>query len=147
MSIPRGHAERQLSFVEAGCGIGTKLYLAKHRFDMIEVGYEINDEYLTSCHQLGVHAEKRDLADEYNPPIWAAFDIVYIARPFKDDLREAQWERSVHADMRPGSVLVSAFAAVKPYDWLCFYRRPFQGIWVKPEPGVYTDPVTAASTA
>ena len=32
------------SFGEAGSGIGTKLYLAKHKYLMTEYGYEINDD-------------------------------------------------------------------------------------------------------
>lgn len=137
-----GEAFRQLSIAEAGSGIGTKLYLAKHKYDLTEVGYEINDDYLAKSHALGVHAEKRDLADKDNPPIWAAFDIVYIARPFKNDFLEAEWEKEVQADMAPGAVLISAFAAVKPYTWPCYYRRPFRGVWIKPVEGrAYTPSV------
>jgi SAM-dependent methyltransferase len=124
----------EISFVEAGCGIGTKLYLAKHKYRMTEYGYEINEEYIAKCHKLGVQAELRDLSAE-PPPIWSAYDIVYTCRPFKSDVFEVQWEKSVHDAMRPGAVLVASFVALKPYNWPCYYRRPFRGIWVKPEPG------------
>jgi hypothetical protein len=125
---------RQLSIVEAGSGIGTKLWWAKNKFNMIETGYENNDEYLVMSARLEVNAYKHDLSDLDNQPVWSAYDVVYIARPFKDDMFEVQWEKRVHDDMRPGAVLISAFAAVKPYNWTCFYRRPFRGVWVKPEP-------------
>lgn len=121
----------RLRFAEAGSGIGTKLYLAKHYYQMAELGYEISDEYLDRSRALGVRAEKCDLRTEVPP--WAKFDIVYLSRPFKDDDREVEWERSVMEAMRPGAVLISAYAAVKPYTWTVRYRRSFRGVWVKPE--------------
>lgn len=129
-----GDFMRPLTFCEAGCGIGTKLYLAKHYYGLSEFGYEIDDRYLAKCEELKVHAIKCDLR-EYSPP-WPVFDIVYLARPFKDDSAEAEWEQGVMDAMRPGGVLISAFAAVKPYRWACYYRRPFRGVWVK-NPGSY----------
>jgi SAM-dependent methyltransferase len=121
-----------LSFFEAGCGIGTKLYLAKNKYGLQELGWEFQKDYLETCEQLGVLAEYHDLRAE--EPRWDAFDIVYIARPFKDDMAERTWEVAVQDAMRPGAVLIAAFAASKPYDWPCFYRRAWRGIWVKPEP-------------
>lgn len=138
---------RQLSIAEAGSGIGTKLYLAKNKYGLIEVGYEINDEYLGKSRDLDVHAEKRDLGDADNQPVWAAFDIVYISRPFKDDLRERNWERSVMMGMRPGAILISAFSAVKPYSWECRYRKPFRGVWIKPITPIPDTPVTSGAAA
>lgn len=123
-----------ISMVEAGSAIGTKLYLAKHKYDMTEYGYEINEEYIAKSRELGVQSELRDLSAEPQPT-WAAYDIVYTCRPFKNDLVEVQWEKSVQDAMRPGAVLIAAFVARKPYNWPCYYRRPFRGIWVKPEPG------------
>jgi SAM-dependent methyltransferase len=130
---------RRLRFAEAGCGIGTKLYLAKYYHNLDETGYEINDEYLERCRELGVRAEKCDLRTE-TPP-WEKFDIVYMARPFKSDesdtvnpdAAEIEWERGVMRRMRRGGVLVSAYAAVKPYGWPCYYRAAYRGVWVKPK--------------
>lgn len=130
-----GRAFRKLSFTEAGSGIGTKLWLAKNKYDLTEYGYEISSEYLELSRAMEVQAEQHDLSDLDNQPAWAAYDIVYIARPFKNDLFEAKWERLVQEDMRPGAVLISAFAAVKPYTWPCYYKRPFRGVWIKPVPG------------
>jgi SAM-dependent methyltransferase len=125
---------RVISFVEAGCGIGTKLYLAKHKYNMMEYGYEINPEYIAKCHELDVKAELRDLSAD-PVPTWAAYDIVYTCRPFKDDVFNKKWEKSVQDAMRPGAVLIGAFIAHKPYDWPCYLRRPFRGVWFKPDPG------------
>ena len=131
--LPVATPVRTLSIAEAGAGIGTKLYLAKHKYELTEMGYEINPEYIRQARELGVEIEMRDLRDLDNQPPWGAFDIVYYSLPFKSDIFEARWERQLQADMRPGAVLIAAHPGVKPYGWTCFYRRPFRGVWVKPD--------------
>jgi len=121
----------RIKFCEAGCGIGTKLYLAEHYHGMEAVGYEISDDYLAKALELGVDARYMDLRTE--SPDWSSFDIVYTARPFKDDKYEVSWEKSVQDVMKPGAVLISAYTATKPYDWPCFYRQSFRGVWRKPK--------------
>src|SRR5215467_1350345 len=128
-----------VSFCEAGSGIGTKLYLAKNMYGMTEFGYEINDDYLEKARALGVLCEKRDLGDLDDQPVWAAYDIIYAARPFKDDMKESSWERLVMDDMRPGALWMSTYAAVKPLNWTCLYRGPFRGVWIKPDAPSYTE--------
>jgi hypothetical protein len=131
-------AFRRVSIAEPGCGIGTKLYLAKTKYGMSETGYEINKEYVQKAAELGleVNIETRDLRAGPQPP-WAMFDIVYTSRPFKDDREEREWERSVQEAMRPGAVLISAFTSLKPYKWPCHYRFPFHGVWHKDPEGIY----------
>lgn len=137
---------RRLTFMEAGSGIGTKLYLAQYHFGMKAVGYEINDEYIAQARGLNVDTVKCDLREE-DPP-WDDADIVYIARPFKDDQYEVDWENKVMAKMRQGTALISAYAAVKPYKWRCYYRAPFRGVWVKPRAAapVYNAMISRATT-
>jgi hypothetical protein len=129
---------RRLIFMEAGSGIGTKLYVAQYHFDMTAIGYEINPDYIYQAQKLNVLTHQMDFRTEVPP--WGDADIVYMARPFKSDEAdtvapdavEIAWELGVMEMMRPGAVLMSAFAAVKPRDWACYYRRPFRGVWVKP---------------
>jgi hypothetical protein len=115
------------------------LYLAKHKYRIAEYGYEINDDYLAKAHELGVQCEKRNLSDLNRQPLWSVFDIVYIARPFKDEIKEQKWEQFVQDKMRPGAILISTFVAVKPYSWPCLYRAPWRGVWIKPEPPSVVD--------
>jgi len=124
---------RQLSFCEAGCGIGTKLYLAQHYHELRAVGFEISDDYLAKAAGLGVDARKMDLRTD--SPDWSEYDIVYTARPFKNDEVESAWEQSVCEAMKPGSVIIMAYTSYKPYSWPCYYRRPFRGVWQKPAKG------------
>jgi hypothetical protein len=125
---------RPLSIWEAGSGIGTKLYLAKHYYGMVEYGFELFDYYIAAAKELGVACEQRDLSDLDNQPDWSIPDIVFTARPFKDDLLENKWEKLVQDRMRPGAVLISTFTSRKPYGWTVLYRATFRGVWAKPGP-------------
>jgi hypothetical protein len=137
---------RRLVFLEAGSGIGTKLYLAQYHFGMTAIGYEINKEYIALARDLPVNTVEADLRTE--DIAWDDGDIVYVARPLKSDeadqirpdAREIELEQKIMDRMRPGAVYMAAYAAVKP-RWPCYYRRPFKGVWVKPGgrlPNVYT---------
>src|SRR5215469_17567848 len=127
----------RLKFCEAGCGIGTKLYLAQHYHDLNAVGYEISYDYITKALGIGVDARYMDLRTE-SPP-WKDYDIVYTARPFKEDDYESAWEQKVQDAMKPGAVLISAYTSKKPYNWPCYYRAPFRGVWMKPKSGQYLE--------
>lgn len=121
---------KKLRLCEAGSGIGTKLYLAEHYHDLEATGYEISKDYLAKAAKLEVDAREMDFRSEHPP--WDEFDIVYIARPFKDDVVETAFEVSAQNAMKTGAVLMMAYTSAKPYAWPCFYRAPFRGIWKKP---------------
>jgi hypothetical protein len=120
-----------ISIWEAGSGIGTKLRWAKQR-GLIEYGFELFDYYVAAAKELDVACEQRDLSDLDNQPSWNVPDIVFTARPFKNDLLERKWEELVQEQMRPGAVLISTFTSKKPYGWPVLYRATFRGVWVKP---------------
>jgi hypothetical protein len=121
----------RISIWEAGSGIGTKLRWAAQQ-GLIEYGFELFPDYVAAARKLDVACEIRDLSDLDNQPSWNVPDIVFTARPFKDDIFEVKWERLVQECMRPGAVLMSTFTARKPYGWPCLYRVGFRGVWVKP---------------
>ena len=121
-----------LSIWEAGSGIGTKLKWAEQQ-GLTAYGFEMFEDYIAVARELGVQCEQRDLSDLDNQPSWEVPDIVFTARPFKDDIFEVKWENLVQDMMRPGAVLMSTFTARKPYGWPCLYRVGFRGVWVKPD--------------
>jgi hypothetical protein len=125
------HSIGPISFWEAGSGIGTKLVWAKQQ-GLIEYGFELFEDYVAAAKELGVQCEIRDLSNLDNQPSWEVPDIVFTARPFKDDVFEVKWENLVQDMMRPGAVLMSTFTARKPRSWPCLYRVGFRGVWVKP---------------
>jgi hypothetical protein len=119
-----------IRFCEAGCGIGTKLYLAGRYHGLEAVGYEISHDYLAKALMIEVDARYMDFREEHPP--FAEYDIIYSSRPFKDDDVETAWEKSIWEEMRPGAIVMMAYTAVKPYSWPCHYRAPFRGVWSKP---------------
>ena len=125
------HSPGPISIWEAGSGIGTKLYWAKHHYRMVEYGFEKFDYYIEAARKLGVKCEQRDLSDLDNQPDWSIPDIVFTARPFKNEEFEHTWEQLVQDRMRLGAVLVSTFTAKKPYNWTPLYRATFRGVWAK----------------
>jgi hypothetical protein len=127
------HVPGPISIWEAGSGIGTKLKWAKQR-GLIEYGFELFDYYVAAAKELGVACEQRDLSDLEDQPSWEVPDIVFTARPFKNDVFEYKWEKIVQNRMRPGAVLMSTFTSRKPYRWTVLYRATFRGVWVKPGP-------------
>jgi SAM-dependent methyltransferase len=122
--------DHQPSFFEAGCGIGTKMMLAIEEHGLHVEGWEIEPEYVDLCRSNGLNVWQRDLSKEQPP--WAEYDIIYLSRPFKDDQQEREWEQHVMDAMRPGAVLMQAFAGVKPYKWRWYYRAPWRVVSVKP---------------
>ena len=120
-------------FFEAGCGIGTKLYIAKYQFGLDELGWELFPEYIEQAKKLGVNVEQHDLRAE--EPNWREYDIIFVSRPFKDDQEERNLETRIQRCMRPGAVLVSSYSAVKPYSWRWLYKGSWRIVAVKPLPG------------
>lgn len=133
----RGIAELETEpkFFDAGCGIGTKMAVAEWEFGWDAYGWDLYPEYIrVATDQLGMaNARVANLRNE--EPIWHAYDIVMISRPFKDDAEQEAWERKVQTQMRPGAVLIATHAAVKPYSWRWLYRAPWRIVAVKPMPG------------
>jgi hypothetical protein len=120
-------------FMEAGCGIGTKLYRAR-QLGLWEYGMDINNNFIKHAREvLGVRAY---LGSVREMPYDKA-DIVYISRPYKNDEVEVEYETSVHSAMRNGTILIAAFAAVKP-EWEILFRTGQHG---KPVPRVPVPPV------
>ena len=66
---------------------------------MIEYGFEKFDYYIAAAQRLGVACEQRDLSDLDNQPSWEVPDIVFTARPFKNDLLEVELGGSFPGDM------------------------------------------------
>src|ERR1700722_393906 len=77
------------SFLDPGCGIGTKVYVAKTVFGWEATGFDIVPEYIdVARNKLGLKPDSADLGDVDTFKHYDLFDIVYLSRPFRDDKRE-----------------------------------------------------------
>lgn len=125
------------TFLDAGCGIGTKCLLAASR-GLDAYGIDRVPAYAARAVQLGVNAEVADVRgwDRYGE-----FGIVYVSHPLKAHA-EAPFEAWLHGQMAPGAVLVTLRGCVAPAGWQPLvhesYRRThsepprFRGVYVKP---------------
>ena len=131
MNISQQYLPSNPFFLEAGCGIGTKLYLARENYGCWEYGFDINADFVKFAREiLGVRAYVGSVQDM---PYDKA-DVVYIARPYKDDAKEVEYEKMVHSRVRNGAILIAAYAAVKP-EWHCLFRLGQHGAWKKTDDG------------
>jgi len=119
-------------FLDAGCGIGSKVWVAQNEFGLDAYGIDIVDEYLSQAHSIGVRAGFADIRDYQ---AFGEYDIIYYYGPFREYGEQAAFETRLHAEMKPGALLMTVLAAVKPYSWEQVFRRPWQGIWRKPDNG------------
>lgn len=136
MSIVRRYELTGNLFLDAGCGIGTKCWMAQHEFAFTAHGIDCCAEYVEQALDLGVLADVCDIMDFEN---YGAYDVVFFYKPFRDDDRETAWELMLHEAMKPGAVLVAGKPSVKPYSWKCLYKQPWKSIWQKPVPSEVPD--------
>jgi trans-aconitate methyltransferase len=130
-------AARGRTFLDAGCGIGTKCLLAAER-GLAAHGIDRVPAYAERAVQLGVSAE---VADVRGWSRYGEFAIVYVSHPLRPGAEEP-FERWLHGQMAPGSVLMTLRGAVMPEGWDVILREQYwrrdheplreRGVYVKP---------------
>jgi SAM-dependent methyltransferase len=104
---------RRYKFLDAGCGIGNVLLLARavglghefHGLELFQDAFEAaikftgarNDEHSN------VRVLKRDILKFKS---YADYDIIYYFHPLRDGLKEIEFEKKVENDMKVGAILV-----------------------------------------
>lgn len=128
-ALPGAPGER---FLEAGCGIGTRMLLAQVIFGLDVAGFDRVPEYVHEAQKLGLAARCEDAAgyDGYGDA-----DIVWFNRPFRDRVPQADLEQKVWNEMKPGAVVICAnLEGRPPQDWWLVLddMEVRRGIWQKP---------------
>jgi SAM-dependent methyltransferase len=109
------------SLLEIGCGIGSKLLLARLLgWDRL-TGLELRREYVEVARELTIWAGD-NCRIEPGPPLlvgdafefdrYDEYDVVYMYRPCIEDEHEAALERLIASRMRPGAVAFFAQGVV-----------------------------------
>lgn len=109
----RKEPQRPMKFIDVGCGIGTKLVIAKYVCPEIEVhGIEITDKYVSFAKKLlkGYNngpryavVHKRD-ALRYN---YAGYDIIYFYCPLSDPKLETRLENRIVQTATKGAYILA----------------------------------------
>lgn len=99
------------SFLEVGCGPGTKMLLARELFGLDVTGFDRVPEYVVAAKELGLNVAECDAFDfqAYNK-----FDIVFFNRPFRDPETQRDLERLIYSRVRRGSVVICMNLETQP---------------------------------
>ena len=122
---------RGTSFLDVGCGPGTKVLLAEKLYGLDGHGIDRVPDYVQAARDLGVSAEQADAITWCD---YGRYDILYLNKPCHGPL-EALLERRVMGLMKPGAVLIMANAADRPpADWELVAAEwdTNSGVWRKP---------------
>ncbi len=118
-------------FLDVGCGPGSKILLASALFGLDAFGFDRVPEYVKAALDNGAPAVQ---ADALTYPAYHEVDIVYLNKPCHGSL-EAQLERKIFEEMKPGAVIIMCNAAVRPPDdWepVALEWDMNSGVWRKP---------------
>jgi trans-aconitate methyltransferase len=120
-------------FLEIGCGIGTRMLLAREIFGLDVHGFDRVPDYIQQARTLGLqHAEVADAAH------WTGYEkyaIVFFNRPFRNRAAQAELEARVWLEMAPGAVVIAAnLEAPPPSSWFIVADdwESRRGAWQKP---------------
>lgn len=110
-----GRRPAELSFLELGCGLGTKLHIARYWAGIGRVaGIEMNPEYVAVARQMVCFGAEVIVADALTFDAYHDYDILYCL--FREDAtsepRTHDLSQTVREKMKPGAVLL---AATYPY--------------------------------
>lgn len=103
------------SFLDVGCGIGTKVLLAATMFDAH--GIEISEEHLELSHRLGCPTNRTFKADALDYNGYHRFDFIYFYRPIRDEEIQTCLEEHIRKSMKVGAVIAPMLSV---QDWEAF---------------------------
>jgi hypothetical protein len=122
----------QPRFLEVGCGIGTRMMLAREIFGLDVAGIERVPEYVHQAHDLSLRVWEADARDWDH---YGEYEIIWFNRPFRDRVLQADLERQIWDEARPGTVIMCANLERKPpSSWLIVDDdwEARRGVWQKP---------------
>jgi hypothetical protein len=119
-------------FLEIGCGIGTKMMLARVILGLDTHGIERVSGLAVQAGQLGGDVE---VGDALGYGGYGKADLIWFNRAMRDPVLQAQLETQVWEDMRTGAVVMCAnLESPPPGSWLIIDQDmdlPTRGVWLK----------------
>jgi SAM-dependent methyltransferase len=122
-------------FLDVGSGIGTKVLVARELFGLDAYGLEIDKTMHQYARDHGHRASI--LCDAMDGGyFYSQADIIWMYRPFRDEVSQAKLEHKIYEEMKPGAIVAGAQWMNEPSgfeividDWDIGHR----GAWKKPE--------------
>jgi hypothetical protein len=107
------------TFLEVGCGPGTKLLMVNKIFGLSVIGFDYNPQYcadartlLESRDCLYWEVEELDAFDQHAADLYEDADIIYLNRPYVHLEKQALLEAKVFSHMKPDAYIILANYAV-----------------------------------
>jgi SAM-dependent methyltransferase len=94
------------SFLDVGCGPGTKMALARHFYGLEVSGIEIDPQMASQARKHGSVVTGDALS--VPPGFYSGWDLIWLYRPFRDSTLERQLEERIMREMKPGQILAGA---------------------------------------
>lgn len=111
---PKGR-RKQLTFLDAGCGVGATVCIArKMGFD--SKGIEINPDLIKISSLIFNKKERVEEGDILEYKKYNKFDVIYYYCPFEDSTLERKFERIVESKIRRGGVIIANMRAHQSYN-------------------------------
>jgi trans-aconitate methyltransferase len=120
-----------LTFLEVGCGIGTKMLIAETIFGLDVFGIERVPEYVAQAQRIGLRVSEAD-AGEWKG--YGNYDILWLNRPFRQPDTEAALETRIWAEAKPGAVVICANLEDRPPSSWYLIEDDWEtrrGVWQK----------------
>lgn len=130
---------RNLHFVDAGCGLGAKVFLATHFFHK-STGVEISPEYVKLANGFLKRwcrdtAHYDDRTGKYVLPIviqddiinhdFSPYDVIYFYSPLSDAVKERAFEFHLLETAKPGALIIGHLS--KLFGRACFNQEDTRG--------------------
>ena len=104
--------QRQLRFIDVGCGGGTKIFAAKHYFQVAD-GIEYDQGYAQAARKMlgdiGFTGSTVFEADAQGFEAYANYNIIYFYRPMAVDEKMRALEQRIIAQSNPGTLLIAPY--------------------------------------
>lgn len=118
------------SFLDVGCGPGTKMALARHFYGLSAAGIELDPKMAADARHWGSVVTGDALS--MPPGFYSSWDLIWLYRPFRDSDLEHQLEERIMREMKPGQILAGA-------SW----EITLAGKWITVVDDALTDPLGA----
>jgi len=96
-------------FLDVGCGLGTKMFVAKQEGWDVH-GIEINPVYAElAANVVGFHEKRVECCDGIAYDRYGEYDCIYFYTPCRNKDHEVALEQKIYRGARPGAIIISAF--------------------------------------
>ena len=113
------------SWIDVGCGIGTKVLLAQH-MGFNAHGIDLNRRYVALARRLTRQNHKIILGNALEHD-YSGYDVIYFYKPFKNDYLEEQLEAHLIGTAQPGAIFM---ANLKNYQlWSEKFKDRVEHLW------------------